>query len=307
MTERLYHRDAFLRAFRATVVAHAEVGGRAAVVLDATAFYPEAGGQMADHGTLGGVAVVDVQVDDAGVVRHVVDGAPPAVGDTVDGAIDWARRRVHMALHTGQHMLSRGLLDVARAATVSSRLGETACTIDVDRDGLGDRAIADAEALVNAVIDDDVAIRAWFPTAAELAALPLRREPKVDDQIRVIAIGDAGAEFDVSPCGGTHCARSAQVGQVRILGTERHKGGTRVTFAAGRRARDVLAAHHDTLAALGRAFTCGAAEVPDAVERMRKDLGELRDQVRATQARLADALAARALADDAPRVALAIP
>ncbi len=302
-TRRLYHDDAFLRQFTATVVAHGQWSGAASVVLDATAFYPEAGGQMADRGTLGGAALRDVQVDDAGVVHHLVDGALPEIGAAVAGEVDWARRRVHMAQHTGQHMLSRGLLDVARAATVSSRLGETACTIDLDRDGLGERAIADAEALVNAVIDDDVAIRAWFPAPDELAALPLRRDPKVDSDVRVIEIG----AFDVSPCGGTHCARTAQVGQVRVVGVERHKGGTRVTFVAGRRAREVLAAHHDTLVALGQTFPCGPADVPAAVDSLRRALADTREALRAAQRRHAEALADRALAEPGARAVLAVP
>jgi alanyl-tRNA synthetase len=303
VTARLYHDDPLLAEFTATVVAHGDDGGRPSVVLDRTAFYPEAGGQMPDGGTLGGVAVVDVQVDDAGRVHHVLDGVRPPIQARVSGAIDRARRRLHMALHTGQHMLSRGLLDVAGAATRSARLGGTA-TIDVDRNGLSDRQLADAEDRVNAVIDDDLPIRAWFPEPGELAALPLRREPKVESDVRVIAIG----EFDLSPCGGTHCVRTAQVGAVRILGAERYKGGTRITFAAGRRAREVLAAHHDVLAELARGLSCGPTDVPAAIDRLRRDLGDARDQLRAAQRRWADALAAHAIADpEATPVVLAIP
>ena len=304
MTVRLYHADSFLRQFGATVVAHATHGGRASVILDRTAFYPEAGGQMADAGVLAGRAVADVQVDDDGRVHHVVDGDGelPAVGDSVEGTIDWARRRLHMSLHTGQHMLSKGLLDVAGAATVSARLGG-ACTIDLDRDGLSDRQLAEAEELVNAVIDDDAPIRAWFPEPGELAGLALRREPKVENDVRVIAIGD----FDLSPCGGTHCARTAQVGAVRILGAERYKGGTRITFASGKRAREVLAAHHDVLAQLARGFTCAPDGVPVAVDKLRRDLGETREQLRAAQRRWADGLIDQLLRDGTGRVVAAIP
>jgi len=103
-----------------------------------------------------------------------------------------------MALHTGQHMLSRALADVAKGETVSSRLGESACTIDLDLEAVDERLVAEAEALVNAVVDDDVPVRAWFPSAVELAALPLRRTPKVTEDIRVVAVGD----FDFTPCGG---------------------------------------------------------------------------------------------------------
>ncbi|HLL84907.1 MAG TPA: alanyl-tRNA editing protein, partial [Longimicrobium sp.] len=216
-TERLYFSDPFLHRFTGRVIAHGTWSKTPSVVLHQTAFYPEAGGQMADRGLLGGLPVRDVQVDDEGVVHHLLDlpqgGALPEVGAEVSGEIDRVRRRVHMALHTGQHMLSRALVDVAGAATVSARLGESLCTIDVDLDVLDEAKVAEAEELVNSVIDDDIVIRSFFPNAEELAALPLRRKPKVTDNIRVVQIG----EFDVSPCGGTHCTRSAQVGLVRVL------------------------------------------------------------------------------------------
>jgi len=233
-TGRLYYEDPFLYQFEARVIGHGTWNGARSVVLDRSAFYPESGGQMADRGTLGGTAIADVQVDEEGIVHHVLEGESlPEPGTELVGVVDRQRRRVHMALHTGQHMLSRALADVAGAATVSSRLGESSATIDVDVDVLEERRVAEAEALVNAVIDDDVVVRAFFPTAEELAGLPLRRAPKVTENIRVVQIGD----FDVSPCGGTHCTRAAQVGLVRVVGVERYKGKARVIFSAGARAR----------------------------------------------------------------------
>ncbi|MDC0707151.1 alanyl-tRNA editing protein [Stigmatella sp. ncwal1] len=291
-TERLYFADPFLHRFTGRVVAHAAWNGTPSIILDRTAFYPEAGGQMADRGVLGGAAVRDVQVDDAGLVHHVLElpegGALPAVGTELPGEIDRVRRRLHMALHTGQHMLSRALVDVANAHTVSSRLGETLCTIDVDLDVLEEQKVAEAEAFVNAVIEEDVAIRAFFPTSEELAALPLRRKPKVTENIRVVQIDG----FDVSPCGGTHCTRSAQVGMIRVLGVERYKGKGRVSFSAGRRARSELWAEAGTLRGLGRAFTCGPGEVPASIDKLRRELTEAREALGAARARLAEHTAA---------------
>ena len=116
-TTLLYHRDPLLLSFTASVRAHAQHLGKDSVVLDETAFYPEAGGQLADRGVLAGLLVLDVQVDDAGVVHHFVDGAAPSVGSAVTGAVDSARRRQHMAQHTAQHMLSKALIDAASAET----------------------------------------------------------------------------------------------------------------------------------------------------------------------------------------------
>jgi alanyl-tRNA synthetase len=302
----LYHDDPLLLDFTATVVGHGALGGAPSVLLDRSAFYPESGGQMADRGRLGGAAVADVQVDDHGQVHHVLEGgALIDVGTSVGGAVDRGRRRVHMALHTGQHMLSRALTDIAFAATVSSRLGETTCTIDVDRETLDERLVAEAEALVNSVVDDDAPIRAFFPTPGELAALPLRRAPKVTENIRVIVIGD----LDVSPCGGTHCTRTAQVGLVRVLGVERYKGKARVTFSAGPRARRELWDEAAVLRDLGRSFTCGPRDVPTAVEKLRRELGSARETLGHARGRLADAAAAElaaAAANDPDHRAVAV-
>lgn len=274
-TTRLHYDDPMRLEFEAVVTAHGRFGERPSVILDRTAFYPESGGQLGDVGTLGALAVLDVQVDDAGVVHHLVEGDAPAVGTRVKGAVERSRRRLHMALHTGQHMLSRALLDEAGAETVSSRLGSTSCTIDVHLASLDEAAVARAEDLVNRVIEDDLAVRQFFPSPEELARLPLRRAPKVSENIRVV---DAGG-FDVSPCGGTHCTRTSQVGTVTVTGVERYKGKGRVTFLAGRVAQRELAARSKALADLARSFSCGPLDVRAGVERLRGDLQGARESL----------------------------
>jgi alanyl-tRNA synthetase len=295
LTGRLYFDDPLLARFDAAVVGHGRFQGWPSVILDRTALYPEAGGQMADRGSLrfGETAapVTDVQVDDAGVVHHRlgIDATGyPAVGATIAGEVDMRRRRVHMALHTGQHMLSRALLDEANAATVSARLGETACTIDLEVATLDEAAAVRAEALVNDVIDADRAIRAFFPTASELASLELRRAPKVDRDVRVVAIED----FDVSPCGGTHCTRTSQVALCKITGVERYKGKMRVTFVAGARARHELGRARDDLSALARDMTCGPSDVAGAVGKLRTELAAARDVSKRHAVELASRIAA---------------
>lgn len=288
MTRRLYHDDAYLRRFDASVVAHTTYKDKPALVLDQTAFYPEAGGQLGDRGTLGGLAVADTQELDNGTIVHLVSGELPAVGTTITGELDWARRRQHMAQHTAQHLLSGTLLDRAQAPTASARLGETALTIDVARDRIPDAELAAAEDLANDIIDDDLAIRAWFPAADELAQLKLRRDPKVTADIRVVAIGD----FDFSPCGGTHCARTSQLGSIRITGSERYKGMTRVTFTAARRGRTELFSRDHVLRALATQFSCGPAEVPGAIDKLRRDVETHSTELTALRSRLASAIVA---------------
>jgi alanyl-tRNA synthetase len=297
-TERLHYADSFLRSFEARALGAGMFSDKPSVVLDRSAFFPEGGGQLGDRGALviagRRVEIVDAQVDEAGVVHHLV-AAPIEVGDGVDvtGEIDAARRRIHMALHTAQHVLSAAFVEVANVATVSARLGETACTIDLA--GVAAEAVVGrAEDLANAIVDDDVEVKAFFPTADELAGLKLRRKSKVDENVRVVVIGD----FDVSPCGGTHCSRSAQVGLVSVSGIERYKGGTRVTFSAGSRARRELGADAGTLRALSKELSCGPADVAPAIEKLRRELSSAREAFGRARGeiavRLADELAGAA-------------
>ncbi|HRI70442.1 MAG TPA: DHHA1 domain-containing protein [Polyangium sp.] len=283
----LYHDDSLLLSFRARVVEHAELGDKPSVILDRTAFYPESGGQMSDRGTLGAAKVIDVVIDESGRIHHVLEGPLPTLDEFVEGSIDKVRRRIHMAQHTGQHMLSRALADIARGETVSSRLGESACTIDLDLPMLDERDAARAEDLVNSLIDDDVPVRAFFPSPDELRALPLRRQPKVTDNVRVVAIGD----FDVSPCGGTHCTHAAQIGFVRIESVERYKGNARVTFSAGPRARHNVGREAAITRALAREFTCGTDDVPAGLDKLRRELAEARETLGRVRIRVASALA----------------
>jgi alanyl-tRNA synthetase len=295
-TEKLYWADPFATSFEGVARA-GEMAGKPSIVLDRTLFYPESGGQLADVGTLvvGGreIQVTDVQVDEEGVIHHFVAGEP--VGGEARGSIDSPRRRDHMAQHTAQHALSRALVDVARAETVSSRLGATSCTIDVEG-ALDDRLVARAEDLVNAIVTDDVVVRQLFPTAEELPTLPLRRAPKVDRGIRVIDIDG----FDMSPCGGTHCTRTGQIGAVRVVGLERYKGGWRVTFHAGRRALEDARRKDAVLGELAREFTCGVLDVGQGVAKLRAELKVRTDALSVARGELVDLLADRILAGHPP-------
>ena len=217
VTRRLYLDDPLLARFAATVVAHGTVAGRASVVLDRSAFYPESGGQLADAGTLDELAVVDVQQDARGAIHHLVPGELPPIGAAIAGRIDMTRRRRHMAEHSGQHILSAAVLALLGARTRSSRLGESVCTLDVDVADLTVARLAAAEVWVHRLVERDLPVRCWVPEPDELASLVLRRGPKVSRGIRVVALGD----IDYTPCGGTHCTSTAQVGLVLVVGAER--------------------------------------------------------------------------------------
>jgi alanyl-tRNA synthetase len=231
-TQRLYFDDAYLRAFEARVVALTEWHGQPAAVLDATALYPEGGGQPADQGTLAGVAVRDVQEADDVIYHVLAEPLPASVGDTVAGEIAWARRFDHMQQHTGQHTISGAFYRLLGADTTSWHLTGDTLSIDINQTNLSDAALAEAEHLANTILWDDVPVTAQIMTRAEMEALQLRKGTDREGGIRVVSIGD----FDRIGCGGTHVRTTGRVGAIGLRRTETRGTQTRVEFVCGARA-----------------------------------------------------------------------
>jgi alanyl-tRNA synthetase len=271
---RLYYLDSYATTFTADVVEALERDGRPAVVLSETCFYPTSGGQPNDRGTLDGSTVLDVVIRESdSAVVHVLDR--PVGAGPVSGHVDWARRFDHMQQHTGQHILSQAFVRVAEAATIGFHLGAEYVSIDLDAGSVADGAVGRAFDLANEVVTADVAVRAWFPGASELAAIRLRKTPEIDGGLRVVTIGD----FDASACGGTHVARTGEIGLIHHLKTERLKRGTRVSFLCGDRARRDYQAKHAIIARLSADLTCAVDELPAAVSRLQVELAASRREL----------------------------
>ncbi|MGE0552959.1 MAG: DHHA1 domain-containing protein [Gemmatimonadales bacterium] len=275
MSARSYYFDSYLTRFESTVEEAGELDDGPYVVLERSAFYPTSGGQPFDRGTLNGVAVSDVFVRESdGKVIHRL-ATPVARGETVVGEIDWPRRLDHMQQHTGQHVLSQAFIQVKDAATIGFHLGEDYVSIDLDAPELADRDAERAFAIANDVVTRDVAVTAWFPTPDELATLPLRKTPEVEGALRVVRIGD----FDYSACGGTHVARTGELGLIHHLRTERIKRGSRVAFLVGGRARADYATKHAITQRLAAELTCSVVELPEAVGRLKDELQAARREI----------------------------
>ncbi len=293
-TEKLHLNDSFSLDFEARAVAAASWNGQPAALLDRSAFYAEAGGQLGDAGTLsiGGQVfrVTDTQYDDAKRHCHLLDRPLPEelVGAHAAGQVDFERRRDMMSQHTGQHLLSATFHKTLGAKTVSSRLGSTVSTLDLAIDPLTESQLTEVVDLANNLVLEDRAVRPLYPSDEALARMDLRRAPKVKERVRVLEIEG----YDFTPCGGTHCARTGQIGPIHVIGRERYKGGARVTFLAGRR---VLAHHRRqdaTLAQLGEGLGCGAAGVPEAVVALQNELRERNQQLGETRLALMKTLCA---------------
>src|SRR5205823_4404091 len=175
--------------------------------------YPTGGGQPSDTGTLGAARVVDCIDAEAEGVLHVVQGPVPQIGETVHGKIDWLRRLDHMQQHTGQHILSAAFIKTFNAPTRSFRVLEDDCEIDVELDDPSDERITKAVDLANQIVWECRPIQVRQVTSADAAALPLRKEPSREGDLRVIEID----EFDLTPCGGTHAKTAGETAKLLSL------------------------------------------------------------------------------------------
>ncbi|WP_298035401.1 alanine--tRNA ligase-related protein [uncultured Dysosmobacter sp.] len=228
-TEKLYYADPFIKEFPATVLSCESGKTGYQVVLDCTAFYPEGGGQPADHGTLGAAAVTDVH-EKGGVIFHTCD-RPVEVGAIVTGAIDWSRRFDHMQQHSGEHICSGLICARFGCDNVGFHMGTDIVTIDFNAD-ISWEDLMEIEAQANDYIYADVPIDIQFHQGAELEALEYRSKKPLEGEVRIVSFPGA----DCCACCGTHVAQSGQVGLVKFLSVQKFREGVRIELLCGRRA-----------------------------------------------------------------------
>jgi len=321
LTHKLYYDDPYQREFTARVVERLTIGGRPAVVLDRTAFYPTSGGQPGDRGTLNGIAVLDVSEREDGQIVHVLAGS--LAGEQVAGVIDWARRFDHMQQHTGQHILSQACERLGAgspqlpAETVGFHLGDEApsrltsrnggrdgaskvCTIDLNCTSLSPEQAAAIEDLANQVVFENRPVIARFVTAEELAQLSQVRArlqpPTGREQIRLVEVQG----FDWSLCGGTHVRAAGEIGLIKVRKWERRGDTVRVDFYCGRRALADYRWKNAAVNELAASLSIKDDELASTVTRLLAEAAESRRQLNFARERLLDYEAAELAASAEP-------
>ncbi len=292
MSQRLYYDDAYTTRFEARIVERLDVRGQPGIILDRTYFYPDSGGQPADTGQIGGADLVALRIreSDAAII-HVLSHAPP--GDQVQCQIDWTRRFDHMQHHTGQHILTQAFVRVAGANTVGFHLSPDSVTIDLDQLGITDAVVRQAEELANQIVIENRPVTARLIQPDEAARVRIRKAPDhlATQGLRVIDIQD----YDLTACGGTHVARTGEIGLIKILRLEKRGDRTRVEFRCGWRALRDYQAKHAIVAQLVSDLTCGVSELPEAVSRLQQERRAAQRTIKMLRERLIDEEAQRLL------------
>ena len=268
-TEKLYYADPFLKEFTATVL-DCQVGKNGyTVTLDRTAFYPEGGGQPADHGTLDGAAVTDVH-EKNGVIFHNVDRAVE-IGKTVSGSIDWVRRFDHMQQHSGEHICSGLICGRYGCDNVGFHMGTDIVTIDFNAD-IPWEELLEIEGQANRYIQEDHPIDIQFHRGAELDAIDYRSKKPLEGNVRIVAFPGA----DCCACCGTHVLRSGQVGLVKFLSVQKFREGVRIELLCGQRALDYLSRTWEQAKTIGQHLSVKPVDAAAAVERLEGELSALK-------------------------------
>jgi misacylated tRNA(Ala) deacylase len=226
MTELLYLRDAYLQEFDATVTA---VDGTR-VALDRTAFYPTGGGQPHDTGMLAGSAVSDVRKDGE-VVWHAIDGTVPEAGERVHGVVDWERRYQLMRTHSALHVLCGVIWNEWGKTVTGGNMEPLEARMDFEFNPLPEGFGPRVQDLVNAEIAADRPIEiAFLPRDAavedeDLIRTKVNMIPESVTELRVVDI----VGFDKQADGGTHVARTSEIGRFEVVKTEsKGKGNKRL-------------------------------------------------------------------------------
>ena len=269
MTTRLYDQNSALLDFTATVTGCEEKKGQYIVTLDQTAFFPEGGGQGADHGTLGSAHVVDCH-EHGGEVEHTVD-APIAVGSVIEGHVDAVRRLDMMQQHSGEHIFSGLVCQLFGYDNVGFHIGSEAVTMDF-HGPLTDEDVRRVEQLANEIVWKNVPVNTLLPSPEELEAMHYRSKKALEGTVRIVNIPGA----DTCACCGTHVKQTGSVGQIKVMGWQKYKSGVRVSILCGRRALAEENILLEQVKSSSVALSCKQNELGSAVERLLAERDALR-------------------------------
>ena len=283
-TRKLFYEDSHLRRFSAQVTGCEETENGYQITLNATAFYPEGGGEAPDLGRLGGVNVLDVQERD-GQIIHFCDGALP-VGDTVEGEIDWARRFDLMQQHTGEHIVSGLLHEKFGYMNTGFHVGKD--VMEVDFDGpVSPEDLAELERKANEAVWANLELKCWIPTKEELPTVFYRTKRELPWPVRIVQVPG----YDSCACCGVHVKRTGEIGLIKILSCVSLRGGVRLEMVCGERAYRHMAAIFEENRKVSQAFSAPMDATGAAAQKVNEVLSAEKSRAVGLQNRVFDFIA----------------
>jgi len=280
MTEKLYYKDAYIKEFDAEIIFSEKTDDGYDVILSATAFFPEEGGQASDRGYIANARVNHVYEKD-GVIHHLTDVAPE--DKVVHCTLDFDERFEKMQCHTAEHMLCGFIHKLYGLSNVGFHLGDDEVTFDVDG-VLTREQLDEVESLANEAVFSNARIDTFFPTEDEIKTLEYRSKLDFIDGVRIVKIAD----YDSCACCAPHVAYTGEVGLIKILDFMKHRGGTRIWMVAGKRALLDYRKKYENIKKISALTSTPQHETADALEKYITDSEQIKQDLKNCRLKLAE-------------------
>ena len=268
-TKKLYYEDSHLERFTARVISCDQTDKGFEIILDATAFYPEGGGQAADTGILGGASVLDTRERGEEII-HLCDRALEP-GSQVEGQIDWEPRFQRMQQHSGEHIVSGILHRRYGCSNTGFHMGQERTVIDFDG-VIPAQALPEIEAEANRAVWANLPVKCWYPTPEELPKVPYRSKRALPWPVRIVEFPG----YDCCACCGTHVKSTGEIGIIKLFSAVPFRGGTRIEMACGCLALSYLNRVLESSTQAGHVFSVPPEEVGAAAEAFSEQLAALK-------------------------------
>lgn len=280
MTVKLYYRDSMMMEFDAIVTECREVKGGCALILNQTAFFPEGGGQSADTGYIGTVRVTDVQEINGEILHYCAEAVE--AGRTLHCRLDNEQRLRRMQSHSGEHIVSGIAHTLYGCENVGFHMGGEAMTIDFDRE-LSWEQLMTVETQANEAVRRNLPIMTSFPCKEELSIISYRSKLDLTENVRIVEI----TGIDRCACCAPHMERTGDIGVIKILEAERHRGGIRITLVCGMNALDDYRRRQESVTAVSQLLSAKRGDIAPAVERILAEQAKAKERIAALSMELA--------------------
>ena len=267
-TIKLYDENAYLSEFSATVMECQKENGAYKILLDQTAFFPEAGGQKSDTGVIGDAEIFDVQIENENIYHYA--NSPLNTGEQLKCKINFDERYKKMQIHTGEHIVSGVMHSLYNLSNVGFHLGSDEVTLDFDA-VLSREQLDKAEELANEIIYKNVPVICYYPDKNTLATLDYRSKKELEGDVRIVEIEG----YDKCACCAPHVSRTGEVGIIKLTHFEKNKGGTRITMLCAKDALRDYREKYRNVAEISALLCAKADDTADAVRTLLNEKSEL--------------------------------
>ena len=283
-TRKLYYEDPLCREFSARVTGCVQAQRGWEISLDATAFYPEGGGQACDTGTLGLVRVMETR-EREGQILHLCDG-PLEPGPAVEGKLDWERRLDLQQQHSGEHIVSGIVHRRFGYHNVGFHVGKEVMQIDFDGP-IREEELAGIEEEANRAVWENREVKCWYPSREELPEIFYRTKKELPWPVRIVQVPG----YDSCACCGVHVKYTGQIGLIKLISCVKFHQGVRIELVCGRRAWNLVSRVFEQNRQVSQCFSAKMLETGEAARKMNDTLAAREYRIGELEKKLAEGIA----------------